>query len=188
MGLSIDASGAYRVGKRFKSTAAKLEEAEVLAAVALSRRITPEFIRDAQTTHNIATKRIRESTSVTRSGPTVTLVGYDRATGLLQFGARGSKRSGVTVTVTHARGPTTLGHAFIASGLNDNRHVFQRDLSRPKRRMKKGNYKGQLRQPIETLYGPSIAQILRNPARQERLRKFAQNILAAEIRRQLARL
>ena len=188
MAFQIDARGAYRAGRRFKSTAQKLAQAEELAAATLARRIVPEFVRDALETHNIKAARVRESSGVRRDGNVVTLTGYHRGTGLLQFGAKASRATGVTVTVTHARGPAVLRHAFIALGLSDNKHVFERDLSRPKRVMQKGNYKGERRQPIKSIYGPSVAQILRNPARQERLRNFAQKILSSEIRRQLARL
>lgn len=188
MGLKIDARGAYRAGKRFKTMASKMDKAESLAASDLQRRIVPEFVRDAQTTHNINAKRVRESSGVKRSGSVVELTGYDRPTGLLQFGAKASKTGGVTATTLKSSGAFTLKHAFAATGLSGNRQIFSRDLKQAKRAMTKGNYIGKKRRPIKAMYGPSVAQILRNKDRQERLYKFGQKRLSVEIRRQLGRL
>jgi hypothetical protein len=191
MSFRTDSRGAYRGGKRLKDYASKLEKAEALAAADLARRIVPELVRDAMTTHNISAKRVRESSAVRRRGTVVELTGYDRPTGLLQFGARGSRANGVTVTVLKAAGPVVLRHAFIAAGLGGNKQVFQRvayGKGAFKRKMHKGNYAGQYRTPIAAKYGPSVATILRDPKRQERLVKFSQNTLAAEVRRQLGRL
>jgi hypothetical protein len=188
--VKTDARGAYRAGKRFKAMAGRMAKAEQLAASDLQRRILPEFVRDTQTTHNISPKRVRESSAVRRNGTAVELTGYDRPTGLLQFGAKASK-AGVTVTLTKATGPVRLRHAFVATGLGSNRQVFERTAYGKgafKRAMTKGNYKGQRRTPIEAKYGPSVAQILRDKQRQERLIQFAQRTLSAEIRRQLGRL
>lgn len=187
MGLKVDARGAYRAGKRFKSMASRMDKAEALARSDLQRRLVPEFVRDAQTTHNVKAARVRESSGARISGTAVELTGYDRPTGLLQFGAKAG-RSGVTVTITRAEGPTRFKHAFKATGLSGNAQIFERDLKKPKREMAFGRYKGKKRQPIKSLYGPSVAQILRDPARRERLTKFSQKTLGAEIRRQLGRL
>ncbi len=188
MSVKVDARGAYSAGRRFKTMASRMEKAESLAVADLQRRIIPEFVRDAQTTHNVSAKRVRDSSGARRQGSVVELTGYDRPTGLLQFGAKVSKSAGVSVTVLKSSGPVRLKHAFAATGLSANRQIFSRDLTKTKRRMTAGNYAGQLRRPIKALYGPSIAQVLRDKPRQERLVKFSQTRLSAEIKRQLGRL
>lgn len=188
MGLKIDARGAYRAGKRFRSMASRMDKAESAAVSDLQRRLIPEFARDAQTTHNISAKRVRESSGVRRSGSVVELTGYDRPTGLLQYGAKVSRTAGITVTTLKSTGAFRLRHAFAATGLSGNRQIFTRDLKQPKREMTKGKYIGKKRRPIKAEYGPSVAQILRNKDRQARLSKFGQTRLSAEIRRQLGRL
>lgn len=190
MAVKTDARGAYRAGQRFKDMASRMAKAEQLAASDLQRRLVPEFTRGAQQTYNIASARVRASSAVVRRGNAVELTGYDRPTGLMQFGAKASA-SGVTVTVVKATGPVRLRHAFIASGLGSNRQVFQRvayGKGAFKRVMTKGNYKGQRRTPIDVKYGPSVAQILRNRQLQERLIDFSQKTASAEVRRQLGRL
>lgn len=185
MGLLLDSAPARRAANRFRSTAESLDRAVGLGLTALQRRIVPEFIRDARATHNLKAVRLRESTATKRGADSVRLGGLDRETGLLNYGARASRYNGVTVTVLHATGASHLRSAFAAVGLNDNRHIFQRRGA--KRVMRKGNYIGYRRQPIVALYGPSTAQILRDPARQERLISFAQRILSAEVARVLDR-
>lgn len=186
MPLRVDSRGAYSAGKRFKSMASRMDKAEALARSDLQRRLVPEFVRDAQTTHNIKAARVRESSGARINRTAVELTGYDRTTGLLQFGAKASRKSGVTVTITKATGPTRFRHAFAATGLSGNKQIFER--RGPVRVMTQGNYKGQRKQPLASLYGPSVAQILRDPARRQRLSTFAQKTLGAEIRRNLGRL
>jgi hypothetical protein len=57
-----------------------------------------------------------------------------------------------------------------------------------KRRMTRGNYVGQLRQPLVIEYGPSVAQMLRKGRRPERLVEFARGVLRSEVERQLTSL
>lgn len=188
MGLKVDTRGAYSAGKRFKSMADKLEKAEALAASDLQRRLVPEFARQATSRYNLTAARIRDTSGVQRSGNTITLTGYHRGTGLLNYRAVASKTSGVTVTIARADGPQRFKHAFKATGLSGNAQIFERDLTKAKRKMKYGRYVGKKRQPIKAMYGSSTAQILRDPDVNAGMVRFAQQRLSAEIRRQLGRL
>lgn len=190
MSFKADTRGAYRAGKRFKAMAGRMPKAEELAAADLQRRLVPEFVRAAREAYGILPKRVRESSAARRQGAAVELTGYDRPTGLLQFGGKGST-AGVTALIQRARGPTLFRHAFIATGLSGNRQVFERvayGAGAYKRQMRRGNYIGERRTPIEAKYGPSVAQILRNKQLQERLIDFSQQRIAAEIRRVLGSL
>jgi hypothetical protein len=190
MSVRVDSRGAYSAGKRFKGMASRMDKAESLAVADLQRRIVPEFVRAAQETYNINAKRVRESSGARRQGTAVELTGYDRPTGLLQYGAK-ETGAGVVVQVRKDGPATNLGHAFIRPGLSGNKQVFSRvayGKGAYRRKMTKGNYKGELRTPIAAHYGPSTAQILRNQQMQERLIGFSQKRLSTEVRRQIGRL
>lgn len=174
MPVRTDPRGAYRAGARTKGMAAGMDTARSLALTDLARRIAPEAVRDMQTTHNLASTRIRASVSARRQGDGVELVGRDRPTGLLQYGAKFSRRRGVTVTIRKDGAPIVLEHAFAAIGAGGNRQIFKRD--------------GKSRLPISGQFGPSPAQILRNKERQNRLVKFGGTKMAEEFVRQMERL
>lgn len=174
MGIRSDYAGATRAGKRFKSDGERMEKASLLALTDLARRIAPQSVRDMQTTHNLAPARLRASVSARRVGGGVELTGKDRPTGLLQYGAKSSKRNGVRVTIRRDGRAIEFERAFIAAGAGGNRQVFER--------------KGRSRLPIGGKFGPSPAQILRNPERRERLGDFAHDVSVREFHRQMERL
>lgn len=65
-------------------------------------------------------------------------------------------KAGVKITITKGA-PKTLPHRFIQNMQSGHTGIFERKGD--KRRMTKGTYKGQLRQPIVELMGPSVAQL-----------------------------
>lgn len=87
-----------------------------------------------------------------------------RGLNLANMGARQTK-AGITVRIYGS--PVKLPHAFLAPGLGGTKSVFIRDGN--KRAMVKGKYAGRkivhgpragqplLRQPLETQYGPNVA-------------------------------
>ena len=91
--------------------------------------------------------------------------------GLIHFGAKQNK-TGVSVKVKKAVRRTTVKHAFIARGRNDNRQVFWRE--------RQGG-KMVPRLPIEKLTGPRIADILANPKVFDVVMKNADAALAANL-------
>jgi hypothetical protein len=174
MGIQSDYAGAKRAGDRFKGAAGRMDQASLLTLTVLARRIAPEAVRDMQTTHKLAYAKVRASVSARRVGESVELVGKDRPTGLLQYGAKYTKRNGVRVTIRRDGREIQFERAFIATGQGGNRQVFER--------------KGRSRLPIGGKFGPSPAQILRNPERRERLGTFGHDVAAAEFHRQMERL
>ena len=173
MAVKIDTRGAVNASKRLRQFATSIEQVVPRAASDLARRIGPEASRQIRSTYNINATRLRESLTVTRTGDAVVLTGKDRPTGLTQFGAKASKRNGVTVTIRKDRAPVQFRHAFAATGRGSNRQVFQRV--------------GKARLPIEAMYGPSPAEQLRNPEIRDHIVEFSQRTIAAEIRRLLKR-
>lgn len=182
MPVKFDVSGALRVSERLATSASRLEQVRQRAVSSLSRALKPEASRQIRESYNIKASSVSERLAVRKSGDAVELVGYYRAAGLLNFGARASKTAGVSVTVLRADGPQRLRHAFKATGLGGNAQIFER--RGPKRVMTKGRYAGERRQPITALYGPSVAQTLRNEQITRRLGDFAMTKLASEVARQ----
>lgn len=72
---------------------------------------------------------------------------------LKAFGAKGSKRGGVSYKISKKEGRKQLPNAFIVASLGN--HVFQRKRGEAKVIAKKGRYAGKLRQPIYKKYGAS---------------------------------
>ncbi len=88
-----------------------------------------------------------------------------RAIGLIEFGGtwRGLKSAGASALVLREEGRHTYAGTFIAAGLGNNRQIFDRKRSAPKQLVKSGRNAGKMKQPLKTLYGPSVySQFLRD--------------------------
>lgn len=144
---------------------------DIKRALGTQRRAVPtEAVRAIRGVYNIKAERVRESLqvgAVEASTYSVTLTGGKAGIGLRNFGARqignrnigrkgtgfGGRRGyadGVKVQVLKAKPPEILRHAFMSKRAKP--VVFQRvSPSVP-------------RLPIEPLFGPSVADMLNNPA------------------------
>lgn len=142
----------------------------------LLRRLPVAARRDIQGEYNLAAGRITPNLSAVRGDGYVELTGKKRGIGLITFGGRwgGRKTEGAVAKVRNDEGATVYGGTFIANLRGGNRQIVERTAEA--RRNKK-------RFPLRTLYGPSIAQMLRNASRRERLADIAQEIGAAEMDR-----
>lgn len=181
----FDISGIARMAKRVADTAREADKAVSRATATLRRRLPVEARRDIQEEYNLPAGRIRRGlTSRTIDGG-VELTGSARGVGAIEFGGRwrGRKSDGATYMIRHGGDNSPLPGSFIATLLNGNRQIVER--KGPKQRMTKGVNKGRMKQPLQVVYGPSVAQMLRRPARGEHLADYAQTILSAEIERLL---
>jgi hypothetical protein len=167
----FDVSAAFdREADHLGAIARESEKAEQRAVGTLARRLPVEARRDIQAEYNLPAARITQGLSVTRGNGYVELRASKRGIGAINFGARqvGRRTGGVRVEILRGR-PDTWPDAFIATGRGGNRQMFMRSTSK--------------RLPIKTVYGPSVAQMLRKPGRAERLAVFAQDILRSEFQR-----
>ena len=133
-------------------------------ALNASRRIAKkDSATQSAKVYNVAEKRIEQDlTAKAIQGYEFSIIGRKRKRGpsLVAYGATKGAR-GLAVTVIKGRGQKTIRAAFIANGVGGtNRLAFIR--TGIKRAMKAGRYKGQIRQPIKALYGPSVADMLTN--------------------------
>lgn len=172
----VDIAGIRSQAERFRridSDAGKIVER---AVGTLLRRLPVAARRDIQDEYNLAAGRITPNLSAVRGDGYVELTGKKRGIGLINFGGRwgGRKTEGAVAKVRNEEGATVYAGTFIANLRSGNRQIVERTVEA--RRNKK-------RFPLRTLYGPSIAQMLRNAKRVERLTDVAQEIAAAEIDR-----
>lgn len=180
-GLTFDISGDLDAARHMADDARGVLRAQRRALGTLRRRLPVVARRDIQTEYNIKAARVNQDLRASFVEDGIRLVGYSRGIGLLNFGAR-QTRTGVTASIKKGKRTLEPG-AFIATGLGGNRQVFMR--TGVKRRMQKGRYAGRIREAIEALYGPSVAQMLKHGERPQRLEAAVQPIVEKELDRQL---
>lgn len=140
------------------------------------RRLPVAARRDIQDEYNIRAGRVSPFLSARRGDGYVELVGQKRGIGLINFGGRwgGRRTEGAVAKVRKAEGPTVYAGTFIANLRGGNTQIVERA---PEARRNKKRF------PLRTLYGPSVAQMLRNAARRERLADLAQELASTEFDR-----
>jgi len=164
IGFNVDASV---VTNRVK---VNVEKVRSRALATLARRLIVQARRDIQNEYNLKAARIRDGLSIRRpDNGAVILRGSARGINLIAFGARWSKRNGVTARVLKSGKQTLRPHAFIARGRNGNTLVFER--------------RGKTRLPLDAEYGPSVGQMLKHGDRPKRLADYASGVVAAELAR-----
>lgn len=148
-----------------------MDTARTRAIGTLARRLPVQARRDIQQEYALKASRINAGLSVRREDDAVVLVGSKRGIGLIEFAGRwgGRKTEGAVARVRTDEGPHVYAGTFIATGMSGNRQIFDRSTRK--------------RLPIKTLYGPSLANMLRDDERRERLGDFAQDIAARELDR-----
>lgn len=180
MAAKFDIAPALQAALRLGRTAQQLQQLQQRATGTLRRRMPVAARRDIQQEYNLTASRINKGLTATAIEGGVQITGSSRGIGLLQFGAR-QTRKGVTYAIK--RGQRQLEEsAFIqvpAKARASGPQVFVRKYQGGKR---VGRY------PIVREFGPQIAQMLRRPDRRDRLVEVQTDILQAEIRRLLGTL
>jgi hypothetical protein len=185
-GVKFDLLGALAVSRNLGLLDATLGKFQTRALGTLQRRLSTETRRDIQRQYQIPAGRLAKDLRVVVTPLGTKITGYFRGIGLRNFGARVSKRNGVSASIFKGQ-RTAFPHAFRApllggaAGAND--QIVRRQGE--KRVMTRGRYAGKSRQPIVVQYGPTAAQMLRKEGRPERLADFALGVLGAEMQRQV---
>lgn len=167
-----DVSDAFkREANRLDAIARGTSKAEERAAGTLARRLPVQARRDIQDEYTLTAARVRAGLRVSRGGGYVELRASARGIGLIEFRGRwrGRKTPGAVAQVFSGEAPYNYGGTFIAEGRSGNRQIFDRTTAKPL--------------PLKTLYGPSLASMLRKPERRERLANFARGLLKTEVDR-----
>jgi hypothetical protein len=176
MDIFIDANAVVDTAKRLSEIPAKVAVGQRRALGTLRRRWPVIARRDIQTEYALSAQRIRAGISVRSTREGVELVGVARGVGLANFGAR---KTADGLTYSARRG----GRGFRRGGFK-NRYrgipiAYERTPISGDRRVP--------RTPIQRLYGPSLAQMLRKGDRPERMGQAGMDVLTAEIDRLLLR-
>lgn len=169
---AVDVSAAFtREASRIGDIAAGSDKAVSRAAGTLARRLPVQARRDIQTEYNLKAGRIKDGLSVTRGSGFVELRASKRPIGLIEFAGKWGRRKspGAVAKVYRAQPRHNYGGTFIANLRGGNRQIVARI--------------GKGRLPLKVLYGPSIANMLRNTDRKDRLATYAEDILASEFER-----
>ncbi len=197
--LSAELTGALDAMADVKQVPARILLAQRRAIGTLQRKLPTEAKRDIGAEYNLLASRIAEGLSTRQTPDGISLVGKSRGINAIQFGATWSRIRGNGLVATSSRrkftairyrgklrGDAALGarfaikrgapataHAgsFIARGKNGALLVFERS--------------GAKRLPLQGVYGPSIAQMLKHGRRPERLVDFAIRTLQSEQARLL---
>lgn len=168
----------FDLSRPFAETAARLAQTQddidrvmSRAIGTLARRLPAQAKRDIKDEYNLPSSRISAGLSVRREDDAVVLIGRKRGIGLIEFGGRwqGRKAPGATARRRNDGGAETYTGSFIAKMLGGNRQIVERTTRK--------------RLPLRVLYGPSIADMLKNADRRQRLGDFAQDIAASELDR-----
>lgn len=155
------------------------EKVQVRAVQTLKRKSKTEARRDIQAEYNLKARRINDGLYVRDTTDGVAVVGRSRGINAIAFGAkwssshRGKSKRGAYFAIKRGQTKEPQDGAFIARGRSGNELVFER--------------KGQSRLPLHSVYGPSVAQMLKHGRRPDRIADFAARILADETRRLLER-
>jgi len=175
------------------------------AASTLKRRLPAQAKRDIGAQYNLHSREIGSRLRCTGDRTSVTLTGLGRNQTLIKFGAKQPKggsgvvvqiEKGKTLNIAHAFIATPTGSAagagpqvFIRTGVIpataaklqvlaviDSSHVTPVHQNRRSQTDRHGY-------PIAVLGGPTVADMLKDPGREDRLSEFVQKTFAAEVDR-----
>lgn len=211
--FGVELSGALDAARDLAALPARIEQAQSRAISTLRRRLGPEAKRDIGAEYNLSPTRIDQGLNVRPTSEGISLVGKSRGINAIEFGAQWTRvrGNGMAATISKnrfrlaplrgkLRGKNGLGArfaikrgkaaevhegSFIARGLNNALLVLQENVNRPKVKYLKGRNAGRTKFPLESVYGPSIGQMLKHGRRPERLADFAIRTLQAELLRQI---
>jgi len=175
MPANIDLSAITRQAEQMATRAKTAATMQARLASFLQRRLPPEAKRDIGAQYNLSASRISQGLDAKSKPNGVALTGYGRGVNLAEFNAK-QNATGLTAVVERNKPPRQIPHGFIATAPNGKRLAFIRDLVAGKRA-------GRL--PMRGLFGASVAEMLRNGDRPDRLADFAQSGASTEAARLL---
>lgn len=177
--VTMNIDGGLAVSRKLSQLSDQLPWIQRRAMATLRRRLPVYARRDMQAEYNIGARRVNQDLSSRIDGDTIKLTGHWRGIGLMNFGAR-ETRKGVTASIMRGRRSLYPG-AFKAPLASGNVQVVSRYGA--KRLMTQGRYKGKMRQPLAVEYGATVAQMLAKGRRPERLADYAGTKLLEEAER-----
>lgn len=212
-GFAAELTGALDAMQSLRQVPARILQMQRRALGTLQRRMGTEAKRDIGAEYNLLASRIAEGLNVRMTADGVSVIGKSRGINAIAFGATWSrvKGSGLVATLSRRkftairyrgklRGDAALGArfaikrgkapevragSFIGTAINGVPLVFEEDVNRAKQKYAKGYNAGRTKYPLRSVYGPSVAQMLKHGRRPERLIDFAIRTLQSEQARLL---
>ena len=173
--VTVDSSDLAALARKLSAVSADSPKAFKQAISSVARASKTETKRAASAIYNVPQKRVDEGLNVQQTTDSVRIIGKRKPVTLRAYGAKQTKKQGIFVTVFRERGRKRIAGGF--SPLKFGGVPFVRS--------------GAKRLPIEALYGPSVADMLKNDnvftPLQERLVVRARAELERRITRELAR-
>ena len=186
MPIIIDSRDLQALQRRLAGVSNNLGRDMKRALSSTQRATRTETTKAAADGYTTSTRQIGANTRVSKVDTTdlsFTITGLKAPIGLQHFKHSATRRNGVSAQVKKGGGAQRLPTAFKSSvsnfggGGGASKRIFMRA------RLAGGGQVGRL--PIKALFGPSVADMLANPAIQNRVGAFALNKLSAEITRQI---
>lgn len=197
--LTVELTGSIDAMQGIDDIPARILQAQKRALGTLQRKLGTEAKRDIGAEYNLRAARIAEGLKVKPTSDGIKLIGRSRGINAIQFGAtwsrvkgsglvatssrkkytavrfggsiRGDSKLGASYAIKRGKPKTVHADSFIARGKNGALLVFERRTAK--------------RLPLQGVYGPSVAQMLKHGRRPERLVDFAVRTLQAEQQRLL---
>jgi hypothetical protein len=158
------------------------------AVISVQRATFTESKRAITAVYNLPQSRVAGPLSVrtaaNRRGFVVS--GNPRPITFVSYGARALTRGGVSVAIFRGKRRNLPGGFKARSPQGTD--LFWIRTGQPKRRMTRGRYAGQVREPIRPLTGPSVADHLNNDDVRGRIVRFFRARMTSELRRRITRL
>lgn len=193
--LSINTREIDRLERDLTKVAPRLLERTARTSLLRTRRASrTQAGRAIRTLYNVKQGRVVKGMrlgAINISDLSFKIIGSNDQLTIRNFGARQTAR-GVTAKILKASNRTLFRASFEATGLGGNRLFFTR-LNRhgnplPIAKVTQGKYKGQNRQKIRALLGPSVADMLDNEPVASHLADFAEERFITEYTRQFRRI
>lgn len=129
------------------------------ARVSVQRAATTEYKRGVTAIYNLSQQRAAQDLTVINTAAGFIARASNRTISLLSYGWRQTRR-GLSGRVIRRGQRSVIPRAFVGTGLGGGTVPFVREGD--PRRMSKGRYAGQIRQPLQALHGPSIADAVKD--------------------------
>jgi hypothetical protein len=176
MRFYIEAEAVLKAARELEKWPDRIVLAQRRALGTLRRRWPVMARRDIQAEYALKAQRIRNDLSVRTTEDSIRLIGAARGLGLRHFAMHQDKH-GVRYTVFAGQRRRRDG------GFIKERHGIAVAFER----LRKPDGTRVRRYPLQRLYGPSVAQMLRKRERPERLGQAGLDLIAAELQRLLLR-
>ncbi len=165
MPITIQSPDISALVRRLGAVSRDAPKAFKQALSSIARAAKTETKRAASAEYNVKQARIEQDIRVdTRNADAVVVTGRRRSITFNSYGFKPT-RAGLRGSLFKKGKKHTFKSGFVAPGLAGAESGFHKVpfwRVGPKRKMRKGRYVGKLRQPLESLHGPSVADMLKN--------------------------